>query len=555
MKRGITSIMTAALMLIACNASAATFFFSEKGAGDSDGSSWENAAPAEYLGSSVENATAGDVFYLMAGKYKPDVNSGLWKIAQGITIKGGYPSTMKGTDVNIKYPVAALSIFSADLDGDGVGDNGTNVFITIDNSTGTKETALKTIISGIEIRDALNKSTATYKGSAMVIYNGNVELDHVKITNNVTGYKDASNALVGAGGVISVCGSYFYAHDCVWENNQSTRAGSALIVREAGGASGTGATTDKDISIVKLDRCEFSDNPMIDPANTKATYGGTIAVGDYCGTMYMNNCTATGTHIYQAGAFCRMGTGTTLYSTNNTWYDCTCCATNRFNGSILSCGQYSKTYIANTIAVNKVDGYDGSFATMFIQSNNCVFETGGYNVWGSLSNATTTALLANDNVANTNTVSVVFGENVIASNGGNGTKVIAPSESYRGMSVSSLKELATKWSLPAEIDVTLDQRGFVRPENTISGAYDVQAVDPTTGVEQILDKAQNIKIINLGNANYQIIGAAGNATIYDLTGKSIMSRNIEDGDIINMNDIISGIYIIKVNNQAIKFIK
>ena len=76
-----------------------------------------------------------------------------------------------------------------------------------------------------------------------------------------------------------------------------------------------------------------------------------------------------------------------------------------------------------------------------------------------------------------------------------------------------------------------------------------------TLVEQILDKAQNIKIINLGNANYQIIGAAGNATIYDLTGKSIMSRNIEDGDIINMNDIISGIYIVKVNNQAIKFIK
>ncbi|MGN1247709.1 MAG: hypothetical protein ACI4UO_03885, partial [Paludibacteraceae bacterium] len=63
-----TFFVFAAISFAVC-ANASVYFFSPSGAGDNDGSDWENAAPAEYLGDALSEAEAGDTLYLMEGAY------------------------------------------------------------------------------------------------------------------------------------------------------------------------------------------------------------------------------------------------------------------------------------------------------------------------------------------------------------------------------------------------------------------------------------------------------------------------------------------------------
>jgi|GEM_PF-857632 len=561
MKRKVTMSLAAIALFAAPHATAADWFFSPDGSGSADGSSWENAASSEDLaGALADPATIapGDNVFLQAGTYKHQ--NILWNITPGLNIKGGYPATMKGTDTTIEYPSAETSVFTADYDGDGLGDNGTDCFITI-SYDGKKEDAPKSLFAGITIRDAWSKSTGSYKGSALVVFNGNLELDHVNICNNQTGYvEETDGSLVGAGAVVSVCGGIMYAHDCVWENNKATRSGAALIIRGAEGKSGTAANelngTNPEKSVVYLDRCEFTNNVLLVPNHAKATYGGTIAVGDYCGTLYMNNCTATGSEIAWAGAFARLGGGATMYMTNTTLFGFSCNYSARYSGTILSCGTGSKLYTANTVAVVKEDEKEGMFATMFHQGGDGgLLETGGYNVWGSLNDASNAVFAASDNIVNTNTMKVVLGSDMpeYTQHGGNETRVVSVDETYRGMPVNELKTLAAKWSFPSFIDVELDQRGLKRPEFTISGAYDPKA-EVVSSVETTMS-GENEKLVAacLGGGLFKV-NATGTVDVMDLSGKIVLSDSVGDG-IVNLSGLNEGIYILKMNSGVVKIVK
>ena len=571
MKRRFTSVLAAVAMLTATNANAADWFFSPSGAGEMDGSSWENAASAEALAGALADAETiapGDNVYLMAGTYTNQ--NILWTITPGVNIYGGYPSTMTGTDVNITYPTAENSVFSADIDGDGKGDNGTTVLVTLGSQyaeDGTtemkKEDAPLTYIAGVTFRDANNATDKTYLGSAMEVNHTNLELAYVQFINNTIGYLDADGtSLKGAGAALLIRGSYVYAHDCVWADNVGTRSGSAILVRGAFGKSGTsdGAVkgTNPAPSIVYLDRCEFTNNTVVNPNAAKAQYGGTLAISDYSGELYMNNCTATGTRLFQSGAFCRVGGGDKFYMSNSTIFDFDCLATTWTSGDALSCGTASKVYLANTVIVQKTDGAEeGTKFTCVYAQNNGEFISGGYNVWGSFTSEVTPTLLDSDNHANTNTMSVVLGSDspTYAAQGGNGTKVVAVKEDYRGMTVAALQDFNTKYGSTKYLDVTLDQRGLVRPETTISGAYDPKATAASSAIENTFAaKAEALKVATLGNGNYAV-NATGVARVYDLSGKLVLTQVVNGNDVINLSGVAKGVYVIRVNSQAQKIIK
>ena len=567
MKGRFTSILAAVAMLTATNANATDWFFSPNGAGEGTGDSWENAASAEDLAGALadpETIAPGDNVYLMAGTYKHQ--NILWTITPGVNIYGGYPETMKGTDTTIAYPTAENSVFTADYDGDGNGDNGTTVFVTLGSQyaeDGTtemkKEDAPLTYIAGVTFRDANNATTKTYPGSAMEVNHTNLELAYVKFINNKIGYLDADGNLQGAGAALLIRGSYVYSHDCVWADNVGTRSGSAVLVRGAFGKSGTAdgevKGTNAAPSIVYFDRCEFTNNTVVDPSNNKAQYGGTMAVSDYSGEIYMNNCTATGTTICRGGAFCRVGGGSKFYCSNSTIFDFDCVATNWTSGDALSCGTASKVYLANTVIVQKTDGAEegSKFTCVYAQANG-EFISGGYNVWGSFTAEVTPTLLDTDSHANTNTMSVVLGSDSPAyeAQGGNGTKVVAVKEDYRGMTVAALEEFNAKYGSEKYLDVTLDQRGLVRPATTISGAYDPKAT-ASSGVENLVVKAEALKVVSLGNGNYAV-NAEGVANVYDLSGKLVLSQEVENG-VINLGNAAKGVYVIRVNSQASKVVK
>ena len=135
------------------------YFFAPVGLGDEDGTSWENAAGAELLGATLADAEPGTEFYLMEGAYAPDINTNKWVIPQGVVLKGGFPTTMTGTKTAYNYLLGGQSIFSADLDGDGKGDNTSYAFVYIgDGAADEKSNAYysawqRTEIWGITFRD------------------------------------------------------------------------------------------------------------------------------------------------------------------------------------------------------------------------------------------------------------------------------------------------------------------------------------------------------------------------------------------------------------------
>ena len=546
MKKSITCFLSLATMMCAGTANAENYFFSVNGAGDQDGTSWENSAPAEYLASTVAGLSAGDAVYVQGGTYLPDRNTGLWDIPQGVTIKGGYGPDKKGTDTSITYPTETETIFTADLDGDGKGDNGARALIVIANELTdgwkgdkTWQDYKKVSISGVTIRDAYYTGESTYKGAALFAVQANVEFDHVKFIDNKTE--------VG-GGVVCCQGSRAVFRDCIWRGNKGTNAGVALLCRQHNGGSSE-AETRRGETIV--DRCEFTDNTVAEPDNSnKAKYGGAIALADWGGTMWINNTTVTGTHISWAGAMGRFGTGTTLYSTNNTFYDCTCSYDVRHSGSIISMGDKSHLYAANTISVNKVDGFEGMLATNFIQTELCTFDTKGYNVWGSTFNNSATPFAPTDNVNKDNTVAVVFGDNEAQTVGG--TRVIAPLESFRGVVLADIEAAAAGWSMPAEIDVTLDQTGAKRPASTIPGAYDVQAEKENSGISAAIVESASFSLLALGGGHYVVRGAEGVAAVYDLGGRKVVESTVADGDVLDLAGLAGGVYIVNVGNEALK---
>ncbi len=454
------------------------------------GYSWAMAAPESKLPELLATAKAGSTFYLGTGVYKLYSN---YEIPEGIAIKGGYTADMRtGRNTDISYD----GYLSPDLGDeyktifDAQGQNGVDLgkagqvpFFIIGNpnaasgqysdyyngalNTGTKTDVDRVMLQGIVIRNAVNTQTSIdYAGSAMVVTHAIARLANVIIEDCSVGTESGGSK--DRGGVISVRGSYFFAADCAWRNNQSTRNGVALNVRQR---ESKGATDETDRSIVILDRCEFTDNTLYKPSWTSATYGGALVMGDYSGTLYMNNCTATGTHIYSNGAFARIGTAVRFFCTNSTFYDCT--ATGDLKG-IVSVGGSAQTFIANTICVNSSDvSGNNNKAVVYFQSG---FTSGGNNVWGSLYNANGSTLADTDLQAYTYTTSAVFGSNTLAVDGGNGLQVIRPLDAYKKVKVSELKALAATWSLPDEVDIARDQRGLYRSGDvTYCGAYDPNA--------------------------------------------------------------------------------
>ena len=84
MKKSLLMIAALAFGLVA-NAQMRYFFSpSPEGNGDANGTSWENAAPGDYLGTTIASAEAGDEFYLMEGKYAPEASINKWNICNKI---------------------------------------------------------------------------------------------------------------------------------------------------------------------------------------------------------------------------------------------------------------------------------------------------------------------------------------------------------------------------------------------------------------------------------------------------------------------------------------
>ena len=92
-----------------------------------EGTSWDSPVSGADFSSALAAGffEEGDVVYMTGGTYLPGVAGDSFQVINGITIKGGYPSNLHGTETpELTYPTENPTIFSGDLNGDGIAKSG-----------------------------------------------------------------------------------------------------------------------------------------------------------------------------------------------------------------------------------------------------------------------------------------------------------------------------------------------------------------------------------------------------------------------------------------------
>ena len=479
------------------------YFFSPNGEGS--GESWEDAAAAESLGVTLAEAEPGTEIYLMEGSYFPNQTINKWNIAQGVIIKGGYPTTMTGTNTAIDYTKAGQSIFSADLDGDGKGDNTDYAFVYVgkagEESNKTDGQFYKDVplteIWGVTFRDGARQD-GKYWGNMLFAKHTKLDLHFCKFINNIAPEGQNNAALVA-------WGSQVRAFDCVFEGNRSPGAGSAVLIRarESNSANiedATAGTGKVNNTLALFERCEFTNNA------TTGNYGGALSVADTGGTLYMINCTVTAGTVNRGGVIALGGAqndgsnAPQAYLINNTFVNNVGTDKDKWVGGAYRAGQFSTTYFANNIMVNPAaaDNYNSAKSVVEIQYGTCKVQTAGYNIFGTMTlNGAGVTFAETDKLTTSaddvNTQEKIFGSSVLANNGGFSQSFMPLAAQATSTSVAALKSAVAAWPMEAAVkevmNLDVDQRGYPRAATTMSGSIDANAQGPATGVENVAANA------------------------------------------------------------------
>ena len=107
---------------------------------------------------------------------------------------------------------------------------------------------------------------------------------------------------------------------------------------------------------------------------------------------------------------------------------------------------------------------------------------------------------------------------------------------------------------PATFDIVLKEG----PAITGVGRVDFVQMDPTTGIETVRPSEDVPTLSSVIDGQLTIFGTAAGqrVTVYSLTGATLLSTVTSDASTtLNVSGLTSGVYVLKVGETAIKFMK
>lgn len=594
MKRKLTSCLLVAGFMLATapSAFAETYFIKADGDENGDGLSWETAISYDYFAENMEqgNFADGDVFCFAGGVYKlssPDFDKYL-AINRSVTLLGGFDPASTGTNTDITYPSPYETVISGAIESDvaAVPGNRTHLWYMQNATvtpTDTVRVRLNVTVKGFTFKHAFRNydSASDYKGAVMV-FDTDLDMQWCKFIQNGAAY-------VGPSG-LDVIASHADISDCVFSENFSGEKGAAL------GLFTVKLYSEKQYKTTAVvQRCQFTDNYFTTDYYPEAEYdggkppytnklrGSAIFLGsnDERISLYLVNSLVADNYTEGFGVI--MGyPGTTMYMVSNTIankdytaeQEARTVGSNNSGGKdvgrglgVMSYGGFN--YMANNYIVNGVLGESAPSNTAILLSRSNdkrpgTWNSGGYNLSGTAWYCTnwatprdrtqtpevqaTSFLYFGNNDAETYTYADVFGETTFGDNGGN-TQTLVPTTRMSSLTLDELNALKTEWSLPENIDLTVDQRGYKRAATTCVGAYDG---DATSGITD-LTNVSKVSVSTLGNGIFQVNGADTDVTVYNLSGNVV--KVVPANEVIDLSSAAKGVYIMTVGGQAFKVIK
>lgn len=467
-------------------------YISVPGAGSNDGSSWDNAMPFSTLCENIDSYANGDVFYFKEGTY---VFSAPLKVTgKGYTFIGGFSKDLTGTSNETPtYPTATPTVFSGDVNGDGVASNAdADCLLSFKTDTKNGDDTKKVVLKGLELTCAYSQTSpgnnATARGALHLDNCGWVEVDNCRFYGNVAEEPAEGNAKQVGGMAFTSHRSLSVFNDCEFTDNKATSRGGAIKL----------TSDNKEKGKTTFNRCLIARNTI------KNDLGSAICMqhGAY---LQIVNSTVTG-NAGPDGEAAIYATGTDgshlryVYIVNSTVAG---------NGAA---PQIEMTSDANLFVANSIIVSDGDAAALSVSTTK-ESVSGGMNIVGSDAAGTLTWGDTDDAQAGNN-YAAVFGENVLGDNG-----VIEPLAETGKYTAAALAEAIADWGIG--VDVTVDQTGKTRAVGSTPGAYAKTTPSGIQGVEAV-EEAGDGAYYTLQGVK---LGAHPTATgIYIHNGKKIIIR-------------------------------
>lgn len=560
-----------------------------------DGSSWEKAITMYDI---FENDAAaakddekskyktGDVFFLAGGTYynatTPGADAG--RIYRGYIFVGGCDQSKGAVAEWPNYPSATPTIFSGDLDENGVpsvGDLRNLIHVRQAKSSSSEDLANICKLIGIDFTCSYSPEGSTNASGAVYCTQGAIELQYCNVYNNVSKGEGSGDG-IGAG--IHVYGGLYHIKDCNVYNNKANKTGAGFRCTSRGAKKANGV----------IERCYFGNNEV------ESRYGGAIAHSSGENMWIVNSTIVDNKAFYEGAGVCANGSTfdddvRAVHIINCTIAGNTCSADpselyaqDTETGTVTNPGSWlgSQVRIAcdpavdicNSIIVGRDD--DGTIAKAALvltgkekAPTSAYLKSYGGSVMGTFGSVMESPTIAIDwkndhmDAKSPNTYSKIFGTNTAGENGGF-TKTLKPVDngildqigaySLYGFELGEYIETLKKEGkyLPFEIDVTVDQTGSKRSQEEVNGetapgAYDFLA-DHGTGIANTTSSTPSLKLQTSGDGIYQVVGLTGQATIYLYNLQGIRIQSITRSNTIDLRDLAKGIYMVNVNGQTFK---
>jgi hypothetical protein len=496
MKRKLLFFLMSSFLLLSGTTKAAEYYVKVTATGDGSGTSWDNAMSGEtFISKLASDIVADDVIYMAGGIYKAQAGTTSYfvTIDKAITIIGGFASGITGSTVDITYPSSTPTVFSGDLNDNGIADSGDNPVVKIDNGSG--EITLK----GIRVTGGYSTSA---NRPGIHIAKGTVNLYYCTIDGNISA-ATANNDAGGAG--IYSNGATVYAFKSSISNNSSANRGGAI--RLAGS------------SVLTLESCLVTGNSI------SGDYGGAIQGSGSAPKIYCINTTVaynTGNH----GAGINAAGETYLISST---------VVNNTAPSDDSQGQdiryeSDKMYVINSI----ITGSNEGAPHIYLNGNNRKIISEGHNVFGNVGKSATASVFETQESDRTTSYhSDIFGDNALADNDGY-PQTIALNNFLQGSTIEELGAFKTTYQITAG-DVAKDQRGFSRnTEGAVSiGAYEYPSIVLSTDATlQQLEVSQGTLTPDFAaNIFIYTVDVAYEVETIDVTGTATDANAVVTGNV------------------------
>lgn len=333
------------------------WFVTLNGAGSKSGTDWNNALPFSKFLTMISNPSSNlsDAgIHIQEGRYLVPEADGFLTISKDILcVRGGYRKGLEYDDLSDCDPEKYPTVFTGDVNGNGVADEGDGAFALVTEGTVRFENITFTLF----YKGAKMNTVTEGKGGAVFGLNGqylttSVECNNCVFLGNVSGVAGTSGHEGGAACYIHQ--GYFKARGCVFKDNSSNSRGGAI---RSGGKQ----------AVLFMDRCFFTGNSIV------GDWGSAVQNSE--GVVCANNCTMVG----NSGKGSTLNGGGAFFLSNNTVIDNS--APNGTSNAAFRCE--SKTD-RGTILVNNVLSNANAEGVGLVMNSSATFRSRGCNVIKSL---------------------------------------------------------------------------------------------------------------------------------------------------------------------------